>query len=92
MVEGAPSGLPHIRAIQGVVRFIRRGHVPVTGRTNAAGVFRVHLPIGRYQVSDRSPHVLEGSGSTPHQVWSAPVPVTVTARHTTKITLKWYVP
>ena len=92
VIEGGPGGLPHIRPIQGVVRFIGRGHVPVTARTNAVGVFRVRLPIGRYQVSGRSPHVLEGSGSTAHQAWSASVPVTVTARHTSKITLTWYVP
>jgi hypothetical protein len=92
VIEGGPGGLPHIRRIQGVVRFVGRGHVLVAARTNAVGVFRVRLPIGRYQVSGRSPHILEGSDGTSHQVWSASVPVIVTARHTSKITLTWYVP
>ena len=52
-------------------------------RTNSAGVFSVQLPAGRYQVSDRSPRLLEVSANgTSHQEWSAPVAVIVTAHHT----------
>jgi hypothetical protein len=93
VVEGGPSGLPAIRPIRGIVRFIGGHHLPVTVSTDAAGVFSVQLPPGRYQVSDRSPQMLEGSGiGTSHEVWSAPVPVTVKAHHITAITLTWFVP
>lgn len=92
VIDGGPSGVPPNRPVQGVVRFIGGHQPPVTVSTNAAGVFWVQLPPGRYDVSDRSPHILEESGGTSRQEWSASVPVTITEHHTTAITLTWFVP
>ncbi len=87
VIEGGAGGAPPVRPIQGVVQFIGGRHLPVTVSTNVAGAFWVQLPVGRYQVSDRSPHVLGPGGA-----WSAAAPVTVTAHHTTAITLTLFVP
>jgi hypothetical protein len=96
VLEGGPLGpggqQPGTRAIPGTVKFTGAGQ-PVTVRTNSAGVFSVQLPAGRYQVADRSPRLLEtGANGTSRQEWSAPVAVTVTAHHTTTITLTSIVP
>jgi hypothetical protein len=96
VLEGGPLGprgrQPGTRAIPGTVKFTGV-HQPVTVRTNSAGVFSVQLPAGRYQVTDRSPRLLEiGANGTSRQEWSAPVAVTVTAHHTTTITLTSIVP
>ena len=93
VLEGGPAGLPPIRPIPGTVRFTGGPDGPVTVRTNGAGVFSVRLPAGRYRIWDRSPRVLlVTANGVSHQQWSLPVPVTVTARHTTRITLASIVP
>lgn len=83
LLEGGPIGpngqQPGIRPIAGTVRFTGGDHQPVTVRTTSSGVFSVQLPAGRYQVSSR-------------QAGSAPVWVTVTAHHTTSVTLTSIVP
>ena len=83
LLEGGPIGpngqQPGIRPITGAVRFTGGDHHPVTVRTTSSGVFSVQLPAGRYQVSSR-------------QVRSTPVWVTVTAHHTTSVTLTSIVP
>jgi hypothetical protein len=93
VIEGGPIGLPPIRPLPGTVRFTGGPDGPVTVRTNSAGVFSVRLPPGRYRVSDRSPRlVLVTINGTSHLEWSVPVSVTVTAHHTTRITLASIVP
>ena len=98
VLEGGPLDLvtgqrPGSRPIPGTVRFADGQHQPVTVRTTSAGVFSVQLPAGRYQVSDRSPRVLTANADgTSIQEWSTPVPVTITAHHTTAITLTIIVP
>jgi hypothetical protein len=97
VLEGGPLGpagqQPGTRGIPGTVKFTGGHHQPVTVRTNNAGVFSVQLPAGRYQVTDRSPRLLEISANgSSHQEWSAPVAVTVTAHHATTITLTSIVP
>ena len=97
VLEGGPLGpggqQPGTRPIPGTVRFADGHHRPVTVRTTSAGAFSVQLPAGRYQVSDRSPRVLlVNADGTSSQEWSTPVPVTITAHHTTTITLTIIVP
>jgi len=97
VLEGGPLGVngqqPGIRPIAGTVRFTSGDHQAVTVRTTSSGVFSVRLPAGRYQVSDRSPVVQVASADgTSRQEWSTPVPVTVTAHHTTSIMLTIIVP
>ena len=97
VLEGGPLGAngqqPGMRPIAGTVRFTGGEHQAVTVRTSSSGVFFVRLPAGRYQVSDRSPLVQVASADgTSRQEWSTPVLVTVTAYHTTTITLTSIVP
>jgi hypothetical protein len=97
VLEGGPLGpgsrQPGTRPIQGTIRFADGRHRQVMVQTSTSGVFSVQLAAGRYQVSDRSPAILLVSASgTSRQQWSAPVLVTVTARHTTTITLTSIVP
>jgi hypothetical protein len=98
VLEGGPLDLvtgqqPGIRPIPGTVRFADGHHQPVTVRTTSAGAFSVQLPPGRYQVSDRSPRILlVNADGTSSQEWSTPVTVTITAHHTTTITLTIIVP
>ena len=97
VLEGRPLGpngqQPGIRPIPGTVRFTGGGHQAVTVRTSSSGAFSEQLPAGRYQVSDRSPRVdLVSADGTSREEWSTPVWVTVTAHHTTTITLTIIVP
>jgi hypothetical protein len=97
VLEGGPLGpngqQPGIRPIGGTVRFTGGQFGSVTVRTTSSGVFSVRLPAGRYQVSDRSPRVqLVSADGTSREEWSTPVWVTVTAQHTTTITLTSIVP
>ena len=97
IMDGGPIGphgqQPGAHAIPGTVKFTGSQDQVVTIRTGRTGVFSGQLPAGRYSVSYRSTHLLAaGSGGTFHQTWSQPVSVTVTADHTTKITLTAYVP
>jgi hypothetical protein len=95
--EGGPLGpggqQPGKHPIPGTVRFTDGHHRVITVRTNRAGMFSVRLPTGRYHVSDRSPRILlVGSDGVSRQTWSSPVSVTVTAHHTTRVTLASIVP
>jgi hypothetical protein len=101
MVEGGPPPLGRagqqpgirIRPIPGTVQFISSQHQRFTVRVNASGRFSVQLPAGRYEVSWRSPDLLEvGASGTGRQTWSSPVPVVVTGHHTTKVPLTMIVP
>jgi len=97
MREGGPLGpggqQPGTHPIPGTVRFTGGHHRVITVRTNSAGMFSVQLPAGRYDVSDRSPRILlVGSDGIGRQAWSSPVSVTVTAHHTTRVTLTSIVP
>jgi hypothetical protein len=95
--EGGPIGpggqQPGVHPITGTVRFTGRQHLVVMVRTSKTGRFSVQLPPGRYQVSDRSPRMLlVGANGIGHQTWSRPATVTVTAHHTTRVTLASIVP
>jgi len=52
----------------------------------------VWLPPGRYQVSGRSPDIVEVDGGTAHESPFSPLSVTVTAGHTTTVALTVIVP
>ena len=95
--EGGPLGpggrQPGTLPIPGTVKITGADHRVVLVRTTSAGRFSVRLPAGRYLVSDRTPRILTvGSDGIGRQTWSRPVPVTVTARHTTRVTLTSIVP
>ena len=97
VLQGGPIGpggqQPGIRPIGGTVRFTSGQFGSVTVRTTSSGVFSVQLPIGRYQVSDRSPSAqLVSADGTSSQEWSTPVWVSVTAHHTSAIALTIIVP
>lgn len=95
--EGGPLGpdgrQPGTHPIPGTVRFTGGHHLVITVPANDAGIFSVRLPAGRYDVSDRSPRILlVGGDGISRQAWSSPVSVTVTAQHTTRVTLTSIVP
>jgi hypothetical protein len=95
--EGGPLGpdgqQPGTHSIPGTVRFTGGHHLVITVRTDDAGMFSVRLPAGRYDVSDRSPRILlVGGDGISRQAWSGPVSVTVTAQHTTRVTLTSIIP
>ena len=97
MREGGPLGpggqQPGTRSIPGTVRFTGGHHQVIMVRTNGVGMFSVRLPAGRYEVSDRSPRILlVGSDGIGRPTWSSPVSLTVTAHHTTRVTLTSIVP
>ena len=55
--------------------------------------FTARLPAGTYDVSFRTPRILEeDSNGISHQTWSSPQIVTVTPRHTARIVLISIVP
>jgi hypothetical protein len=95
--EGGPLGpggqQPGTHPMPGTVRFTSGRHQVIKVQTSRLGTFSVQLPPGRYQVSDRSPHLLlVGADGISHQTWSRPVTVTVTAHHVTRVTLASIVP
>jgi hypothetical protein len=98
VLEGGPLGpgerQPGERPIPGTIRFTAAGrHRLFTARAGKSGTFAVLLPPGTYQVSGRSPRVMEVSNGTSRQTpCSQPRSVTVTERHTVKITLACIVP
>jgi hypothetical protein len=96
-MEGGPLGpggqQPRERPLPGTVTFTAAGHHPVSVRVGAAGTFSVPLPPGRYQVSGRSPSVIEvDGGSTRELPCSQPTTATVTAGHTATVTVACVVP
>jgi hypothetical protein len=91
---GAGGRQPGERPIPGTILFTAAArHRLITARAGKSGTFTVRLPPGTYQVSGRSPRVMEVSNGTSRQTpCSQPRSVTVTARHTVKITLACIVP
>lgn len=97
VMEGGPMGpggkQPGERPMSGTVTFTEAGHQPVTVKVGSSGTFSVPLPPGRYQVSGRSPEVMEIDGGHSREVpCSQPTSAIVTAGHTATITLTCVVP
>jgi hypothetical protein len=105
VMEGGAIGpggqQPGERPIPGTVTFTAAGHQPVTAghepvavEVRDSGKFSVWLPPGRYRVAARSPDIqtITGSGKAVEQTCSQPQSVTVSARHTTTITIACIVP
>ena len=97
VMEGGPLGpggkQPGERPISGAVTFTAAGHRQVTVKVGRSGAFSVWLPPGRYQVSGRSPSIVEeGSGGERELPCSPPLPVTVTAQHPATVTVACIVP
>src|SRR5436189_2149891 len=97
VMEGGPLGpggkQPGERPMSGAVTFTAAGHQPVTVKVGSSGTFSVPLPPGRYQVSGRSPDVMEIHGGHSREVpCSQPTSAVVTAGHTATITLTCVVP
>ena len=97
VMEGGPLGpdgkQPGERAMSGTVTVASAGHHPVTVAVGSSGAFSVPLPPGRYQVSGRSPDVMEiGGGRSRELPCSQPTSAVVTAGQTATITLTCIVP
>ena len=97
VMEGGPMGprgqQPGERPIPGTVTFTAAGHRPVTVEVGASGRFSVALAPGQYQVSGRSPDIIEVDGTTQRELpCSQPASATVTAGRTAVITLACIVP
>ena len=97
VMEGGPMGpggqQPGERPIPGTVTITAAGHRPVSVTTGSSGRFTVPLPPGRYQVSGRSPSIMEVDGGKTRELpCSQPASATVTAGRTAVITLTCIVP
>ena len=97
VMEGGPMGpggkQPGERPIRGTVTFTAAGHRPVTVEVGPSGRFSVALAPGQYQVSGRSPDIIEVDGTTQRELpCSQPASATVTAGRTAVITLTCIVP
>jgi len=97
VMEGGPLGpggkQPGERPLSGTVTFTAAGHQPVTVEVGSAGKFSMPLPPGRYQVSGRSPDVMEVDGGHSRELpCSQPASVVVNAGSTATITLACIVP
>ena len=97
VMEGGPLGpggkQPGERAMSGTVTATSAGHQPVTVTAGSSGTFSVSLPPGRYQVSGRSPDVMEIDGGQRRELpCSQPTSAVVTAGQTATITLTCVVP
>src|SRR5436190_12612255 len=97
VMEGGPLGpggtQPGERAMSGTVTVTLAGHHPVTVTVGSSGTFSVPLPPGRYQVSGRSPDVMEIDGGRSRELpCSQPTSAVVTAGQTATITLTCIVP
>jgi hypothetical protein len=97
VMEGGPLGLdgkqPGERAMSGTVTVTSASHHPVTVTVGSSGTFSVPLPPGRYQVSGRSPDVMEIDGGRSRELPCAqPTSAVVTAGQTATITLTCIVP
>ena len=91
-MEGGPLGpggkQPGERPMSGTVTFTAAGHHGGHGQGGVLGKFSVPLPPGRYQVSGRSPDVMEVDGGRSRELpCSQPASVVVTAGQTATITL-----
>jgi hypothetical protein len=97
VMEGGPLGpggkQPGERAMSGTVTVTSAGHHPVTVTVGSSGTFSVPLPPGRYQVSGRSPDVMEIDGGHSRELpCSQPTSAVVTAGQTATIALTCVVP
>jgi len=91
-MEGGPLGpggqQPGERPLPGTVTFTAAGHRPVTVKVGPSGNFSVALAPGRYQVSGRSPDLIEVDGATQREApCTQPASATVTAGRTATVTL-----
>jgi hypothetical protein len=91
-IEGGTSADTAARPLPGTVRFTAAHRPPITVQVGTSGSFSVRLPSGTYQVAGRTPRIIEVSGGGQHEMWSQTRPVTVTAGHTTRITITDIVP
>jgi hypothetical protein len=79
--------------MSGAVTVTAAGHQPVTVTVGSSGTFSVPLPPGRYQVSGRSPDVMEIDGGHSRELpCSQPASAVVTTGQTATITLTCVVP
>ena len=97
VMEGGPLGpggqQPGERPMSGTVTFTAAGHRAVTVEVGSSGKFSVPLPPGSYQVSGRSPDVMEVDGGHSRELpCSQPASVAVSAGTTATITLACVVP
>jgi hypothetical protein len=98
LIEGGPVNFrsgrqPGKRPIPGTIRFTSTGRRAVTAWAGRSGTFTARLPAGTYDVSFRTPRVLEqDSNGISHQTWSSPRTVTVTPRHATRIVIVCDIP
>jgi hypothetical protein len=96
VMEGGPLGpggkQPGERSISGTVTFTAAGHKTVSVTVGPSGTFSVPLPPGRYQVSGRSPHIVEVDGGKPSEPPCGLASATVTTGQTTSVTLACIVP
>jgi hypothetical protein len=97
LMEGGPIGpggqQPNQRPISGTVTSIATGRQRVTVRVGHTGTFTAKLPPGRYQVSGRSPSIVEASGGSDLELpCSPPLSVTVAAGRTATIAVTCIVP
>ena len=85
---------PGDRPIPGTVTFTAAGHRTVTIEVGPSGRFSKQLPPGTYQVSGRSPYIetVNGPGKPQELPCAQLSSATVTAGHTTTITLTCIVP
>ena len=97
VMEGGPMGpggkQPSERPMSGAVTFTTAGRQTVTVKVGSSGTFSVPLPPGRYQVSGRSPDIMEVDGGHSRELpCSQPSSVVVSAGNTATITLACIVP
>ncbi len=97
VMEGGPMGpggkQPGERPMSGTVTFTSAGHQAVTVTVGSSGQFSVRMPPGRYQVSGRSPDVMQADGGHGRELpCSRPASVVVSAGSTATITLACIVP
>jgi hypothetical protein len=97
IMEGGPLGpggkQPGERPMSGTVTFTAAGHQAVTVKVGSSGEFSVPLPPGRYQISGRSPDVMEVYGGHSRELpCSQPASVVVGAGTTATVTLACVVP
>ena len=97
VMEGGPLGpggkQPGERPMSGTVTFTSAAHRAVTVSVGSSGRFSVPLSPGRYQVSGRSPDVMEADGGHSRELpCSRPASAVVSAGSTATITLACIVP
>lgn len=107
--EGGPIDPKHPATprllIPGWVRFTRPGHRPVSVHVGTSGKFSLRLHAGAYEVTGRSPRVMEVSngavigssgklisGTERETVCSQPVSVVVTPQHRASVVVTCFVP